>query len=351
MANIKISALPQYSALTDADIWFVVNNSGETETFKIQLKEFLGLVNGTGLNSLESASFLTGTAADAQNEGSIAIGNGSQSTGDFAVALGNSSQALGEDSVALGNGARSNNQGGTALGQGSIVEGDNGVAIGRNATAEGIFSIAIGQNSTTASAQNGISIGDGLSNPMIYGLNVGGSGNTFSIGGNLTGEGSSIIGSFDSTINSDGRGNAIYNSQSSSIGSAVSGATMIGTQSRVADTDDTTYVENLRTFGQYYSNGSLSTGSTITIDFNNGNIHHIEVSGNLDLTLDNVKNGGRYVIITTTTGAYSINSKTASGFTFKVDSGFDTLGTSETHKLVLDVIGDVIYGTSSSNLV
>ena len=41
MANIKISALPVYSASSTADTYLVLNNSGETETFKIQKEDFI----------------------------------------------------------------------------------------------------------------------------------------------------------------------------------------------------------------------------------------------------------------------------------------------------------------------
>lgn len=41
MANIKISQLPVYSASSTADTWLVLNNSGETETFKIEKESFI----------------------------------------------------------------------------------------------------------------------------------------------------------------------------------------------------------------------------------------------------------------------------------------------------------------------
>lgn len=41
MANIKISALPIYTASSTTDTWLVLNNSGETETFKIQKEDFI----------------------------------------------------------------------------------------------------------------------------------------------------------------------------------------------------------------------------------------------------------------------------------------------------------------------
>ena len=41
MADILISALPIYSASSTADTYLVLNNSGETETFKIQKEDFI----------------------------------------------------------------------------------------------------------------------------------------------------------------------------------------------------------------------------------------------------------------------------------------------------------------------
>jgi len=39
--NIKISALPVYSASSTVNTWLVLNNSGETETFKIEKESFI----------------------------------------------------------------------------------------------------------------------------------------------------------------------------------------------------------------------------------------------------------------------------------------------------------------------
>jgi hypothetical protein len=41
MANIKISALPQYSASTTTGTWLVLNNSGQTTTYKIQKENLI----------------------------------------------------------------------------------------------------------------------------------------------------------------------------------------------------------------------------------------------------------------------------------------------------------------------
>lgn len=376
MANVKISALPQYTAGTNLDLWFVNNNSGETETTKIQLKEFNGMTNTNGSNAIQSASWLVALGTTANTESAIAIGNGAEATSPYSIAigydalnanrdggrdnyicigrstravqesfaLGTNAKALGASTCSIGEGAETFGNGALAVGKNSYSQSTNGTAIGKDAED---FSnnngVALGYNAKVRK-DNGITVGN-ADNDIEFGVVIGGSNQTYS-----TGTKASSINSHDGEITSNGSFNGLLNANDSVISGTTSGATMIGTQSRVADDDDTTYVENLRTFGQYYSNGSLNTGSTITLDMNTGNIHAIEVNGNLDLTLTNVKNGGRYCIITTTTGNYTINSKTASGYTFKVDATFDALGNIKTNKLNLDVIGNVIYGTSVQDL-
>lgn len=378
MANVKISQLPPYTSSTDGDLVFVNNNVLENETTKILLREFAGLTIGGGLDSIVSNRWLNiNEPATGTGVSSIAIGYGAEATSDYSIAIGHKPYNTNRDGtrdgyIALGYFAQSV-QYGVSIGYQSDVGGSEGIAIGRDASVNGNGGIALGYNADSGGGNNSIAIGrDSLnagnspivigysannnadsavvigpqvSNSIVYGVAIGGSGQTLS-----TGSANSSINSFDGEVSSSAKFNGQLNANDSIISGSTSGATMIGTMSRIADDDDTTYVENLRTFGQYYSNGSLQTGSTITVDMNNGNVHHIQVDNNLSLTLTNVKNGGRYCIITTTTGNFSISSKTASGFTFKVDSGFDTLGNAKTHKLTLDVIGNVIYGTSTADL-
>jgi hypothetical protein len=64
MANIKISELPVYSASTTADTWLVLNNSGETETFKIEKESFISntYTTITGVTLISSGwTYNTGT--------------------------------------------------------------------------------------------------------------------------------------------------------------------------------------------------------------------------------------------------------------------------------------------------
>jgi hypothetical protein len=64
MANIKISQLPLYTASTTVDTWLVLNNSGETETFKIQKEDLISntysIITGVTLSS-SGWTYNTGT--------------------------------------------------------------------------------------------------------------------------------------------------------------------------------------------------------------------------------------------------------------------------------------------------
>lgn len=322
MANLKISELPIITSALGSDVLPVVQSSTTNQISYSAFTIAAKLVGGeTGNTVTEQQSVVVG-------------GNFNQITGDTSnfgdvIAGGDFNNIFDCGTAFIGGGSE------------NTIRSGRGAIIGGN------------QNNVKIAAQYGAIFG-GTGNSIeqtTFGVIIGGENNVISGDTNITDTYEySIISSFGSTISSTGSNNAILNGYSSVIPDPLTKVVMVGTNTRTADTSSTTYVENLKTFGQSYSNGTNVTGSTITIDFNTGNIHHIEVTGNLDLTLDNVKNGGRYVIITTTTGSFNINSKTAAGFTFKTDSGFNNLGNTTSHKLQLDVIGDVIYGTHSANL-
>jgi len=64
MANIKISALPIYSASSTANTWLVLNNSGQTETSRILKESFISntytTITGVTLSS-SGWTYNTGT--------------------------------------------------------------------------------------------------------------------------------------------------------------------------------------------------------------------------------------------------------------------------------------------------
>jgi hypothetical protein len=139
-----------------------------------------------------------------------------------------------------------------------------------------------------------------------------------------------IIGSDACTID-QGDLSSIINSKSCSIGNqervtiiGSSGSTtttgtdmvLLGLLGRTPNTSNTSYVENLRSYGQiyngYYDNGS---GTNFTIDWNLGNSQKITMTGNTTLTFTNVRSGAQYRLMIDNDGTYDITGATASGFT------------------------------------
>ena len=110
-----------------------------------------GLENGTGLDSLQSASSLTTVAANA--------------AGNDSIALGDSSSATRADSIAIGNGATANGGGGDgsiAIGKGSSAGANKSIAIGINGTTSSSEGIVIGDNVDMVSSDRGIAIGNAI---------------------------------------------------------------------------------------------------------------------------------------------------------------------------------------------
>jgi hypothetical protein len=190
--SVIISNLPSYSG-TDADLrWFVMNNSGETETYKFS-GYTSGLVNGTGVDSIKSADWLTPIYGQALSSGlgSVGLGSQAEATGGLSVAvgwncvasqdvsiaigasmnatalsaigIGNSSNASGQYSIFLG--AEGNASGTYSIGMGrfSTSSGDNTIAIGVSTTASGTDSIAIGNGASHDTGTDGIAIGKNAS--------------------------------------------------------------------------------------------------------------------------------------------------------------------------------------------
>jgi hypothetical protein len=394
MANTKISQLPLYSG-TAADLrWFVMNNSGETETFKFS-GYTSGLINGTADDSIISAPWLSPNYGGAQSNGvgSTAIGtqaqaNAAQSTAygwnckannDVATALGVSATASGLSAIAIGNSLTASNSYSIGLGAESTSSGSQSVAVGRFANSGADNTIAIGSNST-ATGNDGIAIGAGATHtggidgiaigksatatsnrstaiggtavaggagtalgwgcsatglaaaalgyfnsvPNQYALALGSShnvsadfstaigGNNYMVGGtfNITfgwdialssGSYNTMIGGKTNTFTSTGSYNSIFNGSGNTISGSTSGTTMLGCFGRTANTNDTTYVENLRVFGSVkgqigygnYNNGSRATN--YTIDWNNGNIQKVILTGSCVFSATNITDGTTYI--------------------------------------------------------
>lgn len=128
--------------------------------------------------------------------------------------------------------------------------------------------------------------------------------------------GCSIINSYSSTI----IGPTLLSAHFETSGSTISGRTqavMIGTTNRTADADNTTYVENFKTFGNVEVQGQSyvalpatgTTTSATTINWNDGNVQEkvLNVSATT-LTFTNANAGGTYILILkqSSAGSYTV---------------------------------------------
>lgn len=188
MANVKISALPSYTG-SAADLrWFVMNNSGETTTFK-----FSGytsqLIPGTGSNSFETI----GSTAATLN--SIVIGKNSYvATGDNQIFIGNniqsSSTGTREKNVVIGSiaGATKPENSNNLIGYDNTPGGAYGNNIvGVNNTSAGHSSM-MGSNNTAGFIGTTIGLNNlaGQQSVAIGHSNIAGGGISISIGQNNT---------------------------------------------------------------------------------------------------------------------------------------------------------------------
>ena len=105
-------------------------------------------------------------------------------------------------------------------------------------------------------------------------------------------------------------------------------------------------VQNLKisgqTSGNFHDNGS---GSTQTIDWNEGNLQRINLTANTSITLTNLKPGGTYMLYMNNGGSHSISSVSATGYTFKYETnGLPTITHNSTDLFIFDVFGtDTCY--------
>jgi hypothetical protein len=72
MSNLKISQLPNFTGNTSGS-WLIANNSGETETFKIQKESFLSGYATTGSNTFIGTETISGSVLIQGGPGAIAL--------------------------------------------------------------------------------------------------------------------------------------------------------------------------------------------------------------------------------------------------------------------------------------
>ena len=322
--SVLISTLPVYTG-TAADLrWYVMNNSGETQTFRFSGYS-TSITYGSGTDSIKSVN-----ATGAAGTNSIAIGKNTNAGGNDSVNIGNSyGNAIGTNSINIGNnpglnsspnqitigsGAYNNNDLGIAIGH-STSSQQGGICIGSSTTRAtglhsvslgngieqnlGAYSIIIGYNNTGYAPFNGnpygVVIGSGhrvdntgYYNTILGGANttVSGASNTFigngvdltsvregdiiinSSGNTITGTGGYkiSIGGFGNTISSSGNYNSMLGGRGNTISGTTSGATMIGCVNEVAFVNDAVHLEKLVIMSpltQYANNAAAKAGGLL----------------------------------------------------------------------------------------
>jgi hypothetical protein len=268
MADVIISNLPTYTASTVTGTYFIINNSGNTTTFKATREQFVPMGFGTGTCSTvggaasntasgNCSAALAGASNSASGNFSFAGGgqsntisgiystivggqnntacffcsfiggggsNGACGNGAF-VGAGDSNKACGGNTVIVG-GSRNT----VSSSYAAIVAGRSGTASGNRAfigngfynTASGCYSIVVNGNSNTASGAHSV-IGGGFSNTVsgAYSAVLGGGSNC------INGCNNSIAGGSNNFITGSGTTSSIvggcYNCMSVSSSSFIGG--------------------------------------------------------------------------------------------------------------------------------
>ena len=253
MANTKISQLPSYTG-TAADLrWFVMNNSGQTETFKFSGYTSPFIVENYAQASIFS-TFGTPAVYDADCVGSVIIGSEAVGYDDYTTLIG--WKAIGNNDIegrctAVGADSQATARETAAFGMSTRAAGFASTALGHSASAGGERSTAVG-NRTTASGFRGVTIGQDISNSSPYGT---------------------LINGVSNTLNSSGYYNNIFNGNGNSITGTTSGATMLSCSNRIATRNDATFVENLVVFNyaslDYADDTAAAAGGVVL-----GQIYH-----------------------------------------------------------------------------
>jgi hypothetical protein len=352
MANTKVSQLPEYSGNPTGG-YSVFNNSGETTTYKIKNYNLFGANNtdagsifpffvgsgntaGGGVGATHIIGIgnnISAGASRGDNGGCMAVGHNNTNTDPYAgnsLVVGQDNTGNGHNSIVFGRynsvpygyagmvggyQNTSNNEGGIIVSQNGTINGFNNAMLG------GRFNQLLGYAGGIGGTENNGMLG-GYYNNLTGGIQssiIGGQYNLISgqqfgdldrcyyssiLGGNNNNigqfvTGSTIIGSAYSTIS--GTSATTINSNilggSNNIIGSLSNVQMIGCSDRTATASATTYVENLRVFrqAQYgnYDNGSRATN--YTIDWDNGNIQKVILTGSCVFSATNITDGTTYI--------------------------------------------------------
>lgn len=256
MANTKISALPTWSGTARDLRWFVMNNSGQTETYK-----FSGysaqLIPGTGTSSYKTPD---GTASGTN---SIAIGNGAGASGTGTISIGGGSIA-GTNTVGIGNNLNSITNGSVAIGSALYSNGNFNIQIGNDiaaytncvviggtsrATGDGGITIGISNDNNNGVASSILGYNNQISNKTYASVlyDLGGSYNNLVASNSFIGfkttnrNYNSIFGGDSNVIIASGNTNTIVGGFNNTISGTTSGATLLGLSNYIPTRNDAAF--------------------------------------------------------------------------------------------------------------
>ena len=291
MANVKISALPTWSG-TAADLrWFVMNNSGETETFKFsgytspykrvstnnsnniydtnamgagQFNTIIGgssntLSSDSDFNAIVGGTSNTISAGNRTRNGMLGGSGNSITNGDYSVILGaaDSTSTASFAAILAGYGNNNNTYCGVVGGYGNTNGGEVNMIFGNQCSTQGACGGIIGARSSQLQGNTSTNIDCFI-----------GGGNTNIIATSIR---TTILGGDINTITS-----SPYSSIIGGTGNTLSGKTsvvMLGCSGRTASTSGATFVENLVVFNyaslDYADDTAAAAGGVVL-----GQIYH-----------------------------------------------------------------------------
>lgn len=390
MSNTKISQLPLYSGAAADLRWFVMNNSGETETFKFSgytspyktatqpnsvisdysttqpLYPYTQVLGGSG-NTFTSQANTFVSFADFDTTWAPIL---NYNAGLPGISFGNKNSSL-AGGINIANYSITNTSNSDA---GTYIDNVNGTIYAPG------HSVIIGNAVPNLNVSGSIAIGAyapvGTSG-SIRSIWLGGYSNTKNNDGDIN----SFIGSSSSTIGGTTNWGAIINSNSSSIyagnynaifngnvnsitsannstiiganNSSITGGTnvvMLGTSGRTANASNTTYVENLHTYRTPSTEVQpVLSGTVFTCNLELGAKSQFYITGTSTINITNVRDGASFIIKTQTDGNYVMTWTATGGYTFVFEGGIKDPGNTTTDIFVFEVFGSVIYGNRRHN--
>jgi hypothetical protein len=305
MANRKISQLTGTTTTTVND-YFIKNNSGETETNKVQVKNAIGLTNGSGANSIKSASFLTAVPADVSGLNAVGIGNDCEARADYSTALGFRAEvfdSIREYGTAIGANTRVA-QYSTHIGSGGSAVGAECFAGGYNTQVSGSRAVGLGYDNR-AQGSPSVAIGDRVTASANFSIGIGSSLNASAASAICIGDQNTA-----SAVGAVAIGNNVDSTHINAVGLNVD-----------TSFSSTTHTNHIFTKGSRGIQASSKSGN-ITIDGEDTNIGRTTttLASNISVTFTNLRDGFTYEIFFSSS-SFDVTSVVSTGLTQRYSGG------------------------------